>query len=215
MKCLNCGTRVKKSEEICPECGAYISKEKEYAVQPEDEINHEELEKAEEAVKHIYDSVPVKYDYNDYLLLPSLIRIGGGIVMMILSVVAAIDSSPFFRASSVYSVLLFIIAGILFAFNGISSIIQERKCVLTITDDRVFGTIPSGPFDTENIDIKIDDIIEVNETGFYSKNSTPKVHIVTAENEFTVKGSSKILLKDISDTLKNKIKKSKEKQNEN
>ena len=127
MKCLNCGARVKKSEEICPECGKFISTEKEYTIQPEDEINHEELEKAEEAVKHIFDSVPVKFDYNDYLLLPSLIRIGGGIVMMIASVVAVVDSSPFFRASSVYSVLFFIVAGILFIFNGIAAILQERK----------------------------------------------------------------------------------------
>ncbi|MBQ8763836.1 MAG: hypothetical protein IJZ07_07010 [Clostridia bacterium] len=218
MKCFNCGARVKKSEEICAECGAYISKAAKTpfsSVQTEtdDEINTEELEKAEEYVRNIENS-PEKYDFKDYLILPTLLKIGVGIAMIIISIVAIADSPHFFRASSVYSVLLFTVVGALSVFSGISSFIQERKCVLTVTDDRVFGTIPCGVFDTEKIDISIDDIIEINETGFHSKNSNPKVHIVTKEREITVKGSSKIMLSDFSDKLNYKII-AKENKNEN
>lgn len=221
MKCLNCGARVKKSEEICPECGAYISTEKERSSQPETVIDREELEKAEEAVKHIYDSDTVKYDYNDYLLLPSLLKIGGGIAMFVFSTISIVRSVSRFASSlSSSSSAFIIIVSVLAVFSGIATIFQEKNCIVTVTEDRIFGTIPGGTFDTENIDIRIEDIIAVNETGFYSKASNPKVHIVTAENEVVIRGSSKTMLSDLSSTLKNRIKenakdKDKEKENEN
>lgn len=204
MKCLNCGARVKKSEEICPECGAYISTERPDVTNEisENDIDIEVLETAEEAVRNIDEGKSEEYNFGDYLFLPSILRIGGGLVVFVIFIVSIVNSPLRNEATSAFALIFSFFA----VFSGIASIIQEHNCKLTINDERVYGIIPQGFFGTETIDINIEDIIGINETGFHSKNSSPKVHIVTKETEYVVKGSSKIMLKDLSNTLQEKVK---------
>lgn len=208
MKCLNCGARINKSEELCHECGAYISREPKPHILPsqhedEEKINLEVLEKAEEAVRHIDNedfSLKInEYNFRDYLLFPSLIKLGGGLALIIIVIYSYIKNP---LKNGVINIFCFF--GALFAlFSGIASIIQERNCKLSVNNKKVYGTIPQGFFGTETIDINIEDIIGINETGFYSRSSDPKVHIVTKEKEITVKGSSQTMLSDLSENLKN------------
>lgn len=211
MKCLNCGARVRKSEELCPECGAYISRDKKPSVLPvqneaEKEIDFDLLEKAEEEVRTADENKPHTYDFKDYLILPSIIRIGGGIVLLVASVVS-FASRPFpYISSSVYSLMFCVLASLFFIFKGIASIIQERKCMLDVTAEKISGKIPLGFFDTETVDINIEDIIAVNEKDFHSKRLSAEVHIVTKEKEYVVRGSSQTMLLDLSRTVQDFIK---------
>ncbi|MBQ8014844.1 MAG: hypothetical protein IJ264_01505 [Clostridia bacterium] len=211
MKCLNCGARVRKTEEICPECGKYISSEKEYIaheIQTEKaETNFEKSEKSENAVNNIDGSISEKYDFKDHIILPSLLSIGGGLILLFIVIFSFIRNPLKSNASNIFCFFIAIFA----IFNGIVSFVQEKECELNITSDRVYGRIPVGFVNTETIDIKIEDIISVNETGFFSKYPGAEVQIVTKENEYTIKGSSKTMLLNFSKSLKNKIKNIKEK----
>ncbi len=211
MKCLNCGTRVRKSDELCPECGAYISKDKKPSVLPvntktKKEITVELFEKALKEAENTDELKLRRFDFKNHLVFPSIIRIGGGIVLIVASVVSFV-SRPFrYISSSVYSLMFCILASLFFIFKGIASIIQERKCVLDVTAEKVVGRIPLGIFDTETVDINIENIIAVNEKDFHSRRLSAEVHIVTKENEYVVRSSSQDMLLDLSNTLQDTIK---------
>lgn len=211
MKCLNCGARVKKNDEICPECGAYISRDKKTSVLPvqietKKEITVELLEKAIEKTEKTDESKPQKYDFMDYLILPSIIRIGGGILLMVASIVSFVSRPFLYISSSVYSLMFCVLASLFFIFKGIASIIQERKCMLDVTAEKISGRIPLGIFDTEAVDINIEDIIAVNEKDFHSKRLGAEVHIVTKEKEYVIKSSSQTMLLDLSRTVQDFMK---------
>ncbi len=207
MKCKFCGARIKKSDELCPECGAFVSKKEASAANkiPEAETNTC-IEKTEEAVQNTYEAATKTYNFGDYLLWPTILRFGGGIVLALV-IIFSFDIHRFLlKRSSLISTIICIFLVLYLFFKGIVSIIQEKKCTLCITPERVYGSIPSGFFDIEDIDIPIEDIIAVNETGFHSRHSNPQVHIVTKEKEITVDGSSSSMLADFSKTLKEYVK---------
>ncbi len=211
MKCLDCGAKIKRDEEICPECGAYISRDKKTSVLPvqtetNKEITVELLEKAIEKTEKTDESKPQKYDFMDYLILPSIIRIGGGIVLMVASIVSFVSRPFLYISSSVYSLMFCVLASLFFIFKGIASIIQERNCALDVTSEKITGRIPLGFFDTEAVEINIGDIIAVNEKDFHSKRLEAEVHIVTKEKEYVVRSSSQTMLLDLSRTVQNFIK---------
>lgn len=216
MKCRNCGARVKRSEEICPECGKYIAAENEHVLThtapARKEIDCDVLEKAEESVKNIDvltadTSKPEKFIFKDYLLLPSIIRMGVGILTFVVCVLSMSEARFYIRSSSIGSTAIVIIFAFFCIFNAISSIIQERNCFIEITDDKVFGTIPKGTFDTEDFELNIEDIVAAEKEGFHSKHANPKVQIITAENQITVRASSTHMLSDLADALEKRIQK--------
>ncbi len=208
MKCQNCGARVKRSEEICPECGAFISKDaKLFAFPASNESNVKaDFEKTEKEIITIDEGAPEEYIFKNFLVLPSVLRFGGGIALFVACILSFDSKKYFFRSSSLYSLMLCLLLAAFLIFNGIASIVQESKCRLTVNSKRVYGTIPLGIFDTQHIDVNIEDIISVNETGFHSRFPNPEVHIVTKKEEFVVKGSSSTLLKNFSNTLQEKMK---------
>ena len=212
MKCLNCGARVRKSEELCPECGAYISRDKKPSVLPvqtektKKEISVELFEKALKEAENTAELKPRIFDFEDHLIFPSIIRIGGGIVLMVASIVSFVSRPFLYISSSVYSLMFCVLASLFFIFKGIASIIQERKCMLDVTAEKISGKIPLGFFDTETVDINIEDIIAVNEKDFHSKRLSAEVHIVTKEKEYVVRGSSQTMLLDLSRTVQDFIK---------
>lgn len=207
MKCPECGARVKQHEEICPECGKYIpcdSKEHDIPIQPDD-IDYEKLEAAEAEVRKADVPETVRYLYKDYLILPTLLKGGFGLFVIIMFFVTMIGS-PRARLTSSYTSMVFVLLFAGFSiFSAVASVIQERNCCLDIGETKVSGVIPKGTFDTESFEFEIDDIVAVEETGFHSKHSTPKVIIISAENRVEVRGSSKTMLSDFSDTLNRRI----------
>ena len=211
MKCLNCGARIKKNDEMCPECGAYISKDTRPAVLPvqtekKKEISVELFEKAMAETSDTDELNTRRFDFEDHLIFPSIIRIGGGIVLMVASIVSFVSRPFLYISSSVYSLMFCVLASLFFIFKGIASIIQERKCMLDVTSEKVSGRIPLGIFDTEAVNINIEDIIAVNEKDFHSKRLGAEVHIVTKEKEYVIKSSSQTMLLDLSRTVQDFMK---------
>lgn len=193
MKCLNCGKKVRKNEEICPECGAYITKDK-----TSDTVK----------VKHEGPLVSNKtasrnYSYSEYNYGSVLLRLVGGGVLLVFLIIKSL--TPPFIGKDVTSTIFCSLFAAFIIFSGIASQIQEKNCSLTVTDENVFGIIPQGIFNTEKIDINIADIIAVNEEGFHSRFPNPEVHIVTKEKEYIIKGSSQTMLLNFSKFLKEKI----------
>lgn len=215
MKCQNCGARVKKSEEICPECGKYITSKK-YTlsdIQPaQEKINYEELEKAEESVKNLViltEDLPQceTFFFKEHLLLPSIIKSVGGIIIFVICIFSFADTRHFVRSSSIAGSAFMLIFAFFLIFDTVSAIIREKNCFVEITDEKVSGIIPEGTFGTESIEISVDDIVMVEKDGFNSKYSHPKVIIKTKENEFEIRGSSQTMLSDLADALEKKINK--------
>lgn len=84
MKCLNCGRKVRKNEEICPECGAYITKDK-----TSDTVK----------VKHEGPLVSNKtagrnYSYSEYNYGSVLLRLVGGGVLLVFLIIKSL-TPPF------------------------------------------------------------------------------------------------------------------------
>lgn len=214
MKCSFCGARVKKSEEICPECGKFIAAKKEHIPAPAapsmEEINYDALEKAEEIVKNLdfSDSQAPETEtfmFKDYLLLPSVIKSIGGIIVFVVCIFSFADTRSFVRSSSIAGSALMLIFAFFLIFDTIAAIIREKNCFIEITDEKVCGVIPEGTFGTQGVDIKISDIVAVAKDGFNSKYSHPKVIIKTKENEFKIRATSQNMLSDLADAVEKRI----------
>lgn len=215
MKCSFCGARVKKSEEICPECGKFIAAKKEHiptpAVSAKEEIDYDALEKAEEIVKNLdfSDSQAPETEtfmFKDYLLLPSVIKSIGGIIVFVVCIFSFADTRSFVRSSSIAGSALMLIFAFFLIFDTVAAIIREKNCFIEITDEKVSGVIPEGTFGTQGVDINISDIVAVAKDGFNSKYSHPKVIIKTKENEFKIRATSQNMLSDLADAVERRIK---------
>ncbi len=215
MKCSFCGARVKKSEEICPECGKFIAAKKEHIPAPAapsmEEINYDALEKAEEIVKNLdfSDSQAPETEtfmFKDYLLLPSVIKSIGGIIVFVVCIFSFADTRSFVRSSSIAGSALMLIFAFFLIFDTVAAIIREKNCFIEITDEKVSGVIPEGTFGTQGVDIKISDIVAVAKDGFNSKYSHPKVIIKTKEDEFKIRATSQNMLSDLADAVEKRIK---------
>ncbi len=215
MKCSFCGARVKKSEEICPECGKFIAAKKEHIPAPAapsmEEINYDALEKAEEIVKNLdfSDSQAPETEtfmFKDYLLLPSVIKSIGGIIVFVVCIFSFADTRSFVRSSSIAGSALMLIFAFFLIFDTVAAIIREKNCFIEITDEKVCGVIPEGTFGTQGVDINISDIVAVAKDGFNSKYSHPKVIIKTKENEFKIRATSQNMLSDLADAVEKRIK---------
>lgn len=192
MRCLNCGRKAKKSEEICPECGAYITKDT--------------TKTKQEVFLNSNKDGSRKYIYSEHNYISVLLRIVGGGVLFVYLIVKLLTPSPIdYISKNIVSTTFCSLLAAFIIFSGIASQIQEKNCSLTVTDENVSGIIPQGIFNTEKIDISIVDIIAVNEEGFHSRFPNPEVHIVTKEKEYVIKGSSQSMLLDFSKFLKEKI----------
>ncbi len=210
MKCRNCGARVKKSEEICPECGKYIAAKKEHistpAVPTKEEIDYDALEKAEEIVKNLdfSDSQAPETEtfmFKNYLLLPSIIKSIGGIIVFVVCIFSFADARSFVRSSSIAGTGFMLIFAFFLIFDTVATIIREKNCFIEVTAEKVSGVIPEGTFGTESIEIRIEDISKVKKKGFHSKYSNPKVVISTAEKAVEIRGSSQTMLSDLADAV--------------
>lgn len=191
MKCNNCGAKITNNEKNCPECGKPL--------------------KAEPVPEAILNADPSTYEtflYSEHLLVPTLFRFIGGIILILVIIFSFRDVKYYFVLEKRIVSALFCggLALYLF-FRGVSGLIQERNCFVCITPERVYGKIPAGLFDAEEIDIPLADIIAVNETHqHYRLYLSTDLKIVTKQNEIEINASSDDLLSKISKSIKKYIK---------
>lgn len=208
MKCQSCGARVKNNEEMCPECGKYIVREsnQEYSAPPAEEVDIEQLEAAEAEVMKPTAPTSAEYHYKDHLLLPTLLKGGMGLAIIIFMIYYMCTSMRFrLLPSSRITAVLAILFGGFSIFSAVASFIQQKNCYLDISDSKVSGVIPVGMFDTEHFEIDIADIVCVEKTDFHSKNSSPKVILISAQRRIEIKGASSSMLSDFCKSVQNKI----------
>lgn len=191
MKCENCGAKITNDEKICPECGNPL--------------------KTEPVPEAILNADPATYEtfiYSEHLLWPTLLRFIGGIILIIVVVFSFRDIKYSFMLEDAILTALFCGALALYLFfRGVSGLVQEKNCFVCITPERVYGKIPAGLFDAEEIDIPLADIIAVNETHrHYRLFLSRDLEIVTKQNEIEINASSGELQSKISKSVRKYIK---------
>ncbi len=132
MKCNFCGTDIRKSDEICPECGKYL------ADQPAAKTNP----KAEKFGKTLRF-----YDYNDGLAFYSLLFVFSGLTLTGFALYLIPDFGYYgFRPSSFATRMLILIAfGIVLILFGIVSYFKQKSCSVTLCENGIYGYIPTNP----------------------------------------------------------------------
>lgn len=193
MKCTECGSKIKRGEEVCSECGKYISKE---------ETKTASTQKKE--VKIIFsENKPKTYRYEEHLVLSVCLRIVFGILIIVFFFVYMLTSPRARFTSSAFSSAIMLLGGGFSIFSAIASIIQERNCFLCIDGEKVHGIIPEGTFETKEFEIPLNEIVYVEKADFNSRHSNPKIIIITAEQRTEVRASSRTMLSDFCEELKN------------
>ena len=189
MKCPECGAKIKSGEEFCSVCGKYISKEKPQPV-------------AEKEIRIITESKTKTYRYKKRNFLSVLLRLFTGLFIIVFFFVY-ITTSPRARfTSSAFSGVLMLLFGGFSIFSAIASIIQERNCFLCIDEEKVYGIIPEGTFETQKFEIPLNEIVYVEKADFGSRISNPKIIIITAEQRTEVSASSGTMLSEFCEELK-------------
>lgn len=191
MKCENCGAKITNDEKICPECG-----------------NPLKTEPVPEAILNADPATSETFIFSEHLLWPTLLRFIGGIILIIVVVFSFRDIKYSFMLEDAILTALFCGALALYLFfRGVSGLVQEKNCFVCITPERVYGKIPAGLFDAEEIDIPLADIIAVNETHrHYRLFLSTDLEIVTKQNEIEINASSGELQSKISKSVRKYIK---------
>ncbi len=189
MKCPECGEKIKSGEEVCSNCGKYISKEK---TQPA----------AEKGIRIITESKTKTYRYEKRIILSVSLRLFMGLFIIGFYFYYMITSPRARFTSSAFSGVLMLLFGGFSIFSAIASIIQERNCFLCIGKEKVHGIIPKGTFETQEIEIPLSEIVYVEKADFNSRFSNPKIIIITAAQRTEVRASSGTMLSEFCEELK-------------
>ncbi len=143
MKCESCGKRLKKSDEVCPECGRYISREKTHI---------REASSLSEVKKSVFNENEVVFSGNLPLLIFKLCL---SVALIGIGVYTFING----RRSEVRDIIFFI-ASILILVDSFLTFFKEKGCILTFEKERVHGTVPSTRTGKKEIDIRYDEILK-------------------------------------------------------
>lgn len=200
MKCKHCGAKLKKSDEICPNCSKFVSDKTSEVPVTQTEILPAEVE----PVAPRFNKSDKVFDYKDHIQINLLFTLGIGLFFGILLVFSAFDDS-YFASEDFFSIVLAVVVIGFSVFNGIASYTNEKKCFIVISDEKVYGTVPHGIFDTTDFEVEISDVVCIEKEGFYGKHSTPKIIIVTAENRIEIKASSTKILTNLKNALQERI----------
>ena len=149
MKCPECGTRIRRGEEVCSECGKYISKEIPQTTEKKEVkiINTENRAKT--------------YRYEEHMVLSVCLRIVFGILIIVFFFVYMLTSPRARFTSSAFSSAIMLLGGGFSIFSAIASIIQERNCFLCIDGEKVHGIIPEGTFETKEFEVPLSEVVYV------------------------------------------------------
>lgn len=146
MKCEQCGKRLKKSDEICPECGRYIVRKKNNI-----EIKSEAFTSADP----VCNENEVVFKDNIPLLI---LKIFASIFLVGICIYSLIERS--FLAGRTMRDVIVILASIIILVDAFAVFFNERGCKLIFESDRVHGTVPGGKFGKNEISINYDGILK-------------------------------------------------------
>lgn len=179
MKCNSCGANVKKSDEICPECGNYLAADPAPA-----EKSNGKTEKFGKTLRF--------YDYKEGLVTYSVWFVIFGLFVIGISAISIWNFGfRTFRFSS-HNIEMLILAafGFLFVIDGIISYFRLKSCSVTLCENGIYGYIPANPvipFKTVYFEALFEDIEEIKRSGFgTTRHSQPKITVVTAGGKFTI-----------------------------
>lgn len=191
MKCKNCKSALTDIDKICPVCGTPVP------------------QKAPAPILNADPETSETFIYSEHLFWPTLLRFIGGIIIILIIIFSFRDIQFYFILEKRIMSSLFCGAlAIYLFFRGISGLIQEKNCFVCITPERVYGKIPTGLFDAEEINIPLADIVAVNETyRSYRLLSSTDLKIVTKQNEIEINASSGEMLTKIGKSITKYIKK--------
>lgn len=147
MKCESCGKRLKKSDEVCPECGRYIVRRKDN----DTEIKSEDVTSA----GSVCNENEIVFKDNIPLLI---LKIFASIVLIAICIYSLIERS-FFAGRTTRDVIV-ILASVIIFVDAFAVFFNERGCRLTFENDRVHGTVPGSKFGKNEISIRYDEILK-------------------------------------------------------
>lgn len=171
MRCVFCGSKISKKDEICPECGKYLS-EKPFA---------------QSAEKNNLGEILRFFKCTDFANNAFLCYAIFGVMLMLPVIRLIIDNPEEIKyLIGFYSqTLLMLIIGLVLLICGIISFFVFRKCYIGIKENGVYGRRPLFPLRTGYFEVYFEDI-ENFKCHIPLRKGTPYV-------KFTVKGKKYII----------------------
>ncbi|MBQ3044847.1 MAG: hypothetical protein IJD49_02725 [Clostridia bacterium] len=187
MKCDFCGKRIKKSEDICPNCGKSVIR----AAVP-----------AEEVTAASDGTVTIRYsDYISRTVIANIAQIVACAALIAVFPLTDLLDEGFVETKTLFSCGLFVILAILTAFNTAFAVIQSKQCYITFSEDKISGVMPAKFAETEEFSISTEDV-----TAFAAISSlwrsVPEAIICCGDERFGIKCHNNKLLSAIKKELK-------------
>ncbi len=147
MKCEQCGKRLKKSDEICPECGSYIVRGK--------NNNTETKSEAVTSAGSVCNENEIVFKNNVTVLVLQLALAVFYIGFMIYYMIDRAGSIHYHRTALVP---IHILLGAYLCFDAVASFLKEKGCHLIFDRDCIHGTVPNKRYGKQEISIRYEDI---------------------------------------------------------
>lgn len=143
MKCESCGKRLKKSDEICPECGRFIGRTV---------TSTEEKPEIFASADSVCNENEIVFKDNIPLLIFKLVVATVFTVMCFYTFFEGMPSD--FRDFILIGVSIFTYGEAFYVFAN------EKGCKLTFENDRIHGIVPGGKHGKKEIDVRYDEILK-------------------------------------------------------
>ncbi|MBO5230657.1 MAG: hypothetical protein J6B52_04500 [Clostridia bacterium] len=199
MKCSFCGAVFDESEELCPECGKYISEN--LSQEPSEDKSEEN------PLGKFIDS----FDYKDSSVIRSVCFAIPGLLLaapMIFEIIKLFvrpyySMFMYFSKSDIKIIVLFVL-GMAIIIASIALLFTSKKCFVSVYENGISGIVPKNPFKAVPFDIMFNDIKELKRMGFYSlKEATPVITVKTADIKIRISLPEKKYTIKISDYFYN------------
>ncbi len=199
MKCSFCGAVFDESEELCPECGKYISEN--FLQEPSEDKSEEN------PLGKFIDS----FDYKDSSVIRSVCFAIPGLLLaapMIFEIIKLFvrpyySMFMYFSKSDIKIIVLFVL-GMAIIIASIALLFTSKKCFVSVYENGISGIVPKNPFKAVPFDIMFNDIKELKRMGFYSlKEATPVITVKTADIKIRISLPEKKYTIKISDYFYN------------
>ncbi len=199
MKCSFCGAVFDESEELCPECGKYISEN--FSQEPSEDKSEEN------PLGKFIDS----FDYKDSSVIRSVCFAIPGLLLaapMIFEIIKLFvrpyySMFMYFSKSDIKIIVLFVL-GMAIIIASIALLFTSKKCFVSVYENGISGIVPKNPFKAVPFDIMFNDIKELKRMGFYSlKEATPVITVKTADIKIRISLPEKKYTIKISDYFYN------------
>lgn len=190
MKCESCGKRLKKSDEVCPECGKYIVRQATETITSENIAPADSVCNENEIV--FKDNIPLLV----FKLFASTILIG-------ICIYSLVERS--FLAGRTMRDIIAIIASIILFIDAFSVFFKEKGCRLIFESNRFHGTVPSSKVGKKEISIRYDEVLKT-EFVIGSKYSPSHVSILLKSgNTVKIPCTRKKTLTEIEERIQNHL----------